>query len=280
MRDRHSDGALLGSPVRGCRRCLLFLVVPPPRLRASFVDFESGPVRPLALSADGTHLFAVNTPDNRLEIFAVTAERPRPPRLRARRARAGGGGGAYDQDDVWVVNHLSDSVSVVDVERRAAAHRSHAAGRRRAARHRLRRPWPAHRAFITTAHRGQNAPFDPQLTTPGVGRADVWVFDAHRLGPAFGGVPLTIITSSAIHPALWRQLGRQAVYAAVFHSGNRTTSLNEHTVCDGGVSASCSIDGITDAWRTAGSGRQRGGDPWPGGGPDRQIQFRDRRVGG
>ena len=34
------------------------------------------------------------------------------------------------------------------------------------------------RAFITTAHRGQNIPFDPQLTTPGVGRADVWVFDA------------------------------------------------------------------------------------------------------
>ena len=33
------------------------------------------------------------------------------------------------------------------------------------------------RAFITTAHRGQNNPLDPQLTTPGVGRADVWVFD-------------------------------------------------------------------------------------------------------
>ena len=28
------------------------------------------------------------------------------------------------------------------------------------------------RAFITTAHRGQNVPFDPQLTTPGVGRAE------------------------------------------------------------------------------------------------------------
>ena len=33
--------------------------------------FESGPVRPLALSADGTRLYAVNTPDQRLEIFDV-----------------------------------------------------------------------------------------------------------------------------------------------------------------------------------------------------------------
>ena len=37
----------------------------------SFVTFESGQVRPLALSPDGTRLFATNTPDNRLEIFAV-----------------------------------------------------------------------------------------------------------------------------------------------------------------------------------------------------------------
>jgi len=38
---------------------------------ASFVLFESGPVRPLALSADGSRLFAVNTPDSRLEIFRI-----------------------------------------------------------------------------------------------------------------------------------------------------------------------------------------------------------------
>src|SRR5262249_57699471 len=38
-----------------------------------FVNFESGHVRPLALSPDGSRLFAVNTPDNRLEIYAVSA---------------------------------------------------------------------------------------------------------------------------------------------------------------------------------------------------------------
>ena len=38
---------------------------------SSFVSFESGQVRPLALSPDGRTLFAVNTPDNRLEVFHV-----------------------------------------------------------------------------------------------------------------------------------------------------------------------------------------------------------------
>ncbi len=50
------------------------------------------------------------------------------------------------------------------------------------------------RAFITAAHRGQNVPFDPQFTTPGLGRADVWVFDSQNLGPSLGGAPLTIVT--------------------------------------------------------------------------------------
>ena len=38
---------------------------------AQFVTFETGQVRPLALSPDQSQLFAVNTPDGRLEIFDV-----------------------------------------------------------------------------------------------------------------------------------------------------------------------------------------------------------------
>ena len=51
---------------------LLSLVCAAPAM-ADFITFESGQVRPLALSADGSRLFTVNTPDNRLEIFDVTA---------------------------------------------------------------------------------------------------------------------------------------------------------------------------------------------------------------
>src|SRR5215471_13742630 len=84
--------------------------------RATFTTFESGQVRPLAMSPDGTRLFAVNTPDDRLEIFSVAGgtgaqahEASVPVGLEpvAVAARSNG--------EVWVVNHLSDSVSVVDV---------------------------------------------------------------------------------------------------------------------------------------------------------------------
>jgi len=38
---------------------------------SSFVTFESGQVRPLAMTPDGRHLLSVNTPDNRLEVFRI-----------------------------------------------------------------------------------------------------------------------------------------------------------------------------------------------------------------
>ena len=53
------------------------------RATSSFVEFESGQVRPLALSPDGTHLFAVDTPDNRLEIFDVASDGTLVPRTLA-----------------------------------------------------------------------------------------------------------------------------------------------------------------------------------------------------
>ena len=41
--------------------------------RAAFTTFESGHVRPIAMSPDGSRLFAVNTPDDYLEVFTVSA---------------------------------------------------------------------------------------------------------------------------------------------------------------------------------------------------------------
>ncbi|WP_129357110.1 hypothetical protein [Sorangium cellulosum] len=205
-----------------------------PASAGSFALFESGQVRPLALSPDGERLFAVNTPDNRLEIFEVTgngllhsgsiAVGLEPVAVEAR-----------SDDEVWVVNHLSDSVSVVDVSSPQGP---------RVARTLLVGDEPRdivfggpsrQRAFITTAHRGQNAPFDPQLTTPGVGRADVWVFDAANLGAsALGGTPLTIITLFTDTPrALSVTPDGSRVYAAGFHTGNRTTTLHRFVVEDG-----------------------------------------------
>ncbi|HEY8154036.1 MAG TPA: thrombospondin type 3 repeat-containing protein [Myxococcota bacterium] len=233
------------------RRCALFiclvlgiLVAGSAAGQPSFTTFETGQVRPLALSPDGTRLFAVNTPDNRLEIF-----------------RVGSGGIAWlasvpvgleptavaarSDSEVWVVNHLSDSVSIVDV----------AASPPRVKRTLLVGDEPRDivfgraptdtgsarsRAFITTAHRGQNSPVNPQLTTAGVGRADVWVFNAASLGSTLGGTPLRIITLFGDTPrALAVTPDGNTVYAGVFHSGNQTTVLNEGVVCDGFINFPC-----------------------------------------
>ncbi len=51
---------------------LLLLLGAAPARSVDFLTFETGPVRPLATSDDGSRLYSVNTPDNRLEIFDVT----------------------------------------------------------------------------------------------------------------------------------------------------------------------------------------------------------------
>src|SRR5215831_12977398 len=210
---------------------------------ASFVTFETGQVRPLALSPDGTRLFATNTPDNRLEIFSVSGAGLThidsvPVGLEPLAVAA------RSNTEVWVVNHLSDSISIVDV----------GSSPPRVTRTLLVGDEPrdivfagpgGNRAFITAAHRGQNRPGDPQLTTQGVGRADVWVFDATNLGTALGGTPLTIVTLFADTPrALAVSPDGNTVYAAAFHSGNQTTALSEQLVCDGGAAApACPVGG-------------------------------------
>src|SRR5262249_33959822 len=67
---------------------------------------------------------------------------------------------------------------------------------------------------------------------------DVWVFDATALGTSLGGDPLTIITLFGDTPrALAVAPGGSIVYAAIFESGNQTTTINEGLVCNGGASA-------------------------------------------
>ena len=204
----------------------------------SFTLFESGQVRPLALSPSGKFLFAANTPDNRLEVFRIDNNGLE------RRASIPVGlepvaVAARNDDEIWVVNHLSDSVSVVEMTQ--GGHSG------RVVRTLLVGDEPRdivfggpgkNRAFVTTAHRGQNVPYDPQLTTPGVGRADVWVFDANNLGITLTGTPLTIVTLFSDTPcALAVSPDGSKVYAAAFHSGNRTTTVADFLVPDGGEAA-------------------------------------------
>src|SRR5690606_12146310 len=80
----------------------------------AYTLFESGQVRPMALSPDKSTLFAVNTPDNRLEVYDVAPwglwHRVSIPVGLAPVAVA-----ARSNHEVWVVDHVSDGVSVVHV---------------------------------------------------------------------------------------------------------------------------------------------------------------------
>ena len=150
-----------------------------------FTTFESGQVRPLAMSADATTLYAVNTPDNHLEIFDLTSGSPVP-----RESVAVGlepvAVAVGPDGRVWVVNHLSDSVSIVDTSVMPArvVQTLYVGDEPRDI---VFAGGQSQKAYITAAHRGQNTDFDPALTTPGLGRADVWVFNALTPGKGLGG---------------------------------------------------------------------------------------------
>ncbi len=80
----------------------------------NFFNWETIPVHPVALSPDGNTLAVCNLPDNRLELFDVTSGIPvakgsipvglDPVTVRFRTA-----------SEAWVVNYISDSVSIIDV---------------------------------------------------------------------------------------------------------------------------------------------------------------------
>ncbi|NOT00070.1 MAG: hypothetical protein HOP29_05540 [Phycisphaerales bacterium] len=79
---------------------------------SSFVNWESPHVHPLDITPDRRRLLAVNTADNRLEVFDITTGTAipigsipvglDPVSVRAR-----------TDDEAWVVNHISDTVSIV-----------------------------------------------------------------------------------------------------------------------------------------------------------------------
>ncbi len=84
---------------------------------SSFVNWESGHIHPVDITPDGLKLLAVNTADNRLEVFDISSGVPilayevpvglDPISVRAR-----------SNSEAWVVNTISDSVSVVNLTTR------------------------------------------------------------------------------------------------------------------------------------------------------------------
>lgn len=93
---------------------LLALAAGAAQSQNSVVNWESPHVHPLELTPDGARLLAVNTADARLEVLDLASGVPvlqrsiavgiDPVSVRAR-----------NNTEAWVVNHLSDSISIVDL---------------------------------------------------------------------------------------------------------------------------------------------------------------------
>jgi YVTN family beta-propeller protein len=178
-----------------------------------FTNFETEPVHPLALSADGRHLYALNTAGDRLEIFAAQGETLRS--LGETTVGLRPVALALRGNHVWVVNHLSDSVSVVDVEdprRPRVIHTLQVGDEPRG----IVVAGPKHdQVFVATAMRGETL-------TPGIGRAQLWIFEAAR-----PQMPPKILTLFASKPrALAASADGRYVYAAAYLSGNGTATVS------------------------------------------------------
>jgi len=208
--------------------------------RKHYVNFESVAVRPIATSPDGKRVYITNTPNQSLEIFEFNVSGE----LEYLSAVSVGiepvAVAVSGNGDAWVVNHLSDSVSIVAFDREEPYVRQTL----------LVGDEPSdivfakNRAFITTAHRGQHRNHaslkgvpgagNPQLHSADVSRADVWVFDINNTDGGIGGIPVKIIELFGDTPrALAVTPDEEMVYVSILNSGNQTSVVHESVMCYG-----------------------------------------------
>ncbi len=168
-----------------------------------FVHFESSHVHPVAMTPNGNRLLVVNTPDNRLSVFDLTGAAP----VRIAEIPVGMepvSVAALDDGTAWVVNHLSDDVSVVDL---GTMH-------------------------VRATVRVGDEPSDVVFAGAGpkayvsVSQEDaVRVFHTGTLARL-----ATIPIPGRMPRALARNSDGSRVFAAVLHAGNRTSVLSEAEV--------------------------------------------------
>ncbi|MEM7146243.1 MAG: beta-propeller fold lactonase family protein [Verrucomicrobiota bacterium] len=184
------------------------LLVAPGSGVGGFVNFETPQVHPVDLSPDGKYLAVCNTADNRVELFDARFGNALP----LGSIRVG-----YDpvsvrfrtNTELWVVNQISDSVSIVDVGTWAVT------------------------ATLMTADEPADVVFAGVVEKAYVScsQADVvQVFDPASLGTA----PTEIAIMGEEPRALAVSADGTEVLAAVFESGNRSTVLGGGLAMGGG----------------------------------------------
>ena len=81
----------------------------------AYTNFESSQVHPIALTPSRTRLLAVNTPDAMLEVFSVSPSGDLAPLVSIPVGLEPVTVAARTDTEAWVVNRLSDTVSIVDL---------------------------------------------------------------------------------------------------------------------------------------------------------------------
>lgn len=175
---------------------------------SSFVNWESPHVSPIALSPSGALLAAVNTADNRVELFSVDSLNgsltpsaaidvgldPVSARFRT-------------NTELWVVNHISDSVSVIDTTSGKVVRTIATADE------------PADVVFATTSELGL-IPVEVHAFVSCSQADTIQVFDVDT-GALFGEIAI----QGEDPRALCVSADGRTVYAAIFESANGTTIL-------------------------------------------------------
>lgn len=165
----------------------------------AYTHFEARQTHPIAVTPDGRRLLALNSPEGRLSVFDVSGSTTATPLLIAEipvglepvslRART--------NDEVWVVNEVSDSVSVVSLTLGVT---------------------------VATLH----TPDEPADVVFAQGRAFVSCARSAtlRVFDVLTREPLDVIPLNGVYPrALAVDPSESRVYAAFQLSGNRTTTL-------------------------------------------------------
>jgi YVTN family beta-propeller protein len=171
-------------------------------------SFESPQVHPLSITPDGTRLLAVNSPDHRLSVFDITGDSPRllneipvglePVSVAAR-----------NNNEAWVVNWLSDSVSVVNL----------LTGN-----------------VVRTINVGDE-PTDIIFAGGAKDRAFVCLSGTRQVKVFEGNSdqPIQIVDLAGKQPrSLSKDAKGENVYASVFESGNQTTIISAEFVQESG----------------------------------------------
>ena len=189
----------------------------------NFRNFESPQVHPLALTPDGARLLAVNSPNATLSVFqlssgtpVLTAEIPvglEPVSVAARSDR-----------EAWVVNWLSDSVSIVDLSTGNVTRTVDVGDEPTDV---LFAGLNNERAFVCVAG-GGHVSISGNAVTGASGA--VKVFDPSNLAAA----PQVVEVFGKQPRALARNADGSRVFVSVFESGNQTTVVPEKVVGQNG----------------------------------------------